>query len=96
MQSDQLVLFTVEQERQADGSFVVRPKAVQVEPRWISARKALSILGFRDIETIAVLVKAGEIQGWKPKTARGNGKWRIDWASVMAYKARREKAARED
>jgi hypothetical protein len=90
--SAQLLLFEVHQERRADGSFIVTPRRV-VDRREISAKTAMKILGFKDRGTIYDLLDAGEIEGWKPKSKRGNGKWRIYWDSVMAYKQRREAAA---
>jgi hypothetical protein len=91
--SQQTFLFLAEQSKHADGSFTVRPKRL-VDGREISAKAALKMLGFSDIETIATLVGASEIVGWKPATQRGNGKWRIDLGSVIDYKERRKREGR--
>lgn len=89
----QLFLFEVEQERHQDGSFTVRPRRL-TDDRWIGVAQAARILGFKDRETIYRLIEIGEIVAWKPKTVRGNGKWRISWQSVADYKAARLAAAR--
>ena len=89
---DQFFLFEVDQQRQADGSFMVKPKRVAITEE-ISARKAARLLGFKDRESIYRLIDLGEIEAWKPKAKRGNAKWRIDWHSVMSYKERRKAEA---
>lgn len=91
--ASQLMLFESDQERTADGSFVVRPRRL-VDGREVTAKKAAGMLGFKDKETIYRLVELGEIRGWKPKSARGNGKYRIDLGSVLDYKSRRLAEAR--
>jgi excisionase family DNA binding protein len=89
----QTLLFEVEQTRHQDGSFTVRPKRL-TDGREIGVAAAAKMLGFRDRETVYRLIELGEIRAWKPKSARGNGKWRIDWNSVAEYKAARLEAAR--
>lgn len=89
----QTLLFEVEQTRHQDGSFTVRPKRL-TDGREISVAQAAKMLGFRDRETVYRLIELGEIRAWKPKSERGNGKWRIDWNSVAEYKAARLEAAR--
>jgi hypothetical protein len=90
--SGQFFLFEVDQQRRADGSFVVAPRKVVIGQE-ISAKRAASILGFKDPESIYRLIDLGEIAAWKPKAKRGNAKWRIDWRSVMDYKERRKAEA---
>lgn len=89
--AQQQFLFAVEQTQNADGSFVVKPKKLMhgVE---ISANRAMKMLGFKDRETIYGLIKTKQIRGWKPKSKRANGKYRIDLTSVLDYKAKREAA----
>jgi hypothetical protein len=86
--ASQLFLFESESSPGVDGAFIVKPKRL-VDGREISAQKAAEMLGFRDKETIFRLVECGEIRGWKPKSRRGNGKYRIDLGSVLDYKAKR-------
>lgn len=87
------MLFEAEQVAHADGSFTVRPRRVAVT-REIGARAAARMLGFRDRETVYRLIELGDLRAWKPKSERGNGKWRIEWESVAEYKAARLDAAR--
>lgn len=89
----QILLFEVEQTRHQDGSFTVRPKRL-TDGREIDVKQAMKMLGFRDRETIYGLIESGEIEAWKPKSERGNGKWRISWQSVADYKASRKAATR--
>lgn len=84
------MLFETDSVPQADGSLVVRPKRLCTGQE-ITARKAAAMLDFKDIETISRMVALGEIRGWKPKSKRGNAKWRIDLQSVLEYKQRRLK-----
>lgn len=86
--ASQLMLFETDTTPRADGSFLLRPRRL-VDGKEISAMKAAGLLGFRDTETVYALVRTGEIKGWKPAAARGNGKYRIDLGSVMTYKERR-------
>ena len=88
--SSQLFLFETESTTHADGSFTVRPRRL-IDGKEIGAKKAAGMLGFKDPETIFNLIKLGEIKGWKPDSKRGNGKYRIDLGSVLAYKERRLK-----
>lgn len=83
------MLFEVESSGRADGSLLVKPKRLCTGEE-ISAKKAMSMLGFKRVETISALVETGKIKGWKPESVRGNGKWRIDLQSVLDYKARRQ------
>jgi excisionase family DNA binding protein len=87
------LLFETTHEAQPDGSFIVKPKRL-ADGREISAKAAAGMLGYRDRETVYAMIASGEIKGWKPATRRGNGKYRIDLASVIAYKESRLKAAR--
>jgi excisionase family DNA binding protein len=89
----QIMLFEVEQTRHQDGSITVRPRRL-TDGREIGAVAAAKMLGFRDRETIYRLIELGEIRAWKPRSERGNGKWRIDWNSVAEYKAARLDATR--
>jgi hypothetical protein len=89
--ASQLYLFETDTKPQADGSIVLRPRRL-VDGKEISAAKAAGLLGFKDTETIYGLIQAKQIKGWKPESARGNGKYRIDLGSVMDYKARRQAA----
>ena len=89
----QLMLFEAVQTANADGSFTVRPKRL-THGKEIGARAAARMLGFKDRETVYRLIELGEIRAWKPKSERGNGKWRIEWESVAGYKAARLEAAR--
>lgn len=89
---EQFFLFEVDQQRLADGSFTVKPKKVAITEE-IGVKRAMKLLGFKDRETISRLIDLGEIEAWKPKSKRGNGKWRIDWHSVMSYKERRKAEA---
>jgi excisionase family DNA binding protein len=89
----QILLFEVEQTRHGDGSFTVRPKRL-TDGREIGVGQAARMLGFKDRETVYRLIDLGEIKAWKPKSERGNGKWRIDWQSVVDYKSSRLAAAR--
>jgi hypothetical protein len=86
----QLMLFETDSVPQADGSLLVRPRRL-CTGQWISAKKAAGMLGFKDVETISRMVVLGEISGWKPKSKRGNAKWRIDLQSVLEYQSRRLK-----
>lgn len=87
------MLFEAVQTANADGSFTVRPKRL-THGKEIGARAAARMLGFKDRETVYRLIELGEIRAWKPKSERGNGKWRIEWESVAGYKAARLEAAR--
>ena len=89
----QILLFEVEQTRHGDGSFTVRPKRL-TDGREIGVAQAAKMLGFKDRETVYRLIELGEIRAWKPKSERGNGKWRIDWQSVVDYRSARQTAAR--
>jgi hypothetical protein len=91
--ASQLHLFETECTPSGDGAFLVRPKRL-IDGKEISAKKAAGLLGFRDKETIFRLVEMGEIIGWKPKSKRGNGKYRIDLGSVMDYKTARLRESR--
>lgn len=86
--ASQLLLFETDTTPRADGSILLRPRRL-VDGKEISAAKAAGLLGFKDPETIYGMIQTGEIKGWKPNAARGNGKYRIDLGSVMAYKERR-------
>src|SRR5690606_26693800 len=88
----QQFLFFAEQTSHEDGSFTVRPRRL-VDDVEISVERAKKMLGFKDRETVYRMLKAGRLRGWQPETDRGNGKWRVYLASVLDYKARREKAA---
>lgn len=88
------MLFESEQERRSDGSFVVRPKRL-VDGKEIGRKTAAGMLGFKDKDSVSRLVELGEIRGWKPDSARGNGKYRIDLGSVLDYKAKRLAASCE-
>lgn len=92
----QLMLFEAVQTANADGSFTVRPRKIEVT-REISAKRAARIIG-QHIETIYRLCELGEEHGglraYKNPSDRGNAKWRIDWESAVGYKARRQAAAR--
>lgn len=87
----QLVLFEIERVER-DGMLLVKPKRI-VDGVEISTQQAMKLLKFTQIETISALIRAGEIKAWKPKSVRGNAKWRIDQGSVLDYKMRRMKAA---
>lgn len=89
---DQLLLFAVEQELRADGSFIVKPTRLD-DSREIDAKQAAKILGYRDLESVYRLVELGEIKGWKPDSVRGNARYRIAWQSVIDYKSRRQQAS---
>jgi hypothetical protein len=91
--ASQLHLFETEVDTLGDGSFRVKPRRL-VDGRECSAKKAADMLGFKDRETIYKLIELGELRGWKPKSERGNGKYRIDVGSVLDYKARRMAEAR--
>jgi excisionase family DNA binding protein len=91
--ASQLYLFESVAHDAGDGSFIVRPKRM-IDGREITAKRAADLLGFRDRETIFRLVESGQIKGWKPKSKRGNGKYRIDLGSVMDYKESRLREAR--
>ncbi len=84
------MLFETDAEQRPDGSFVVKPRRI-VDGHEIDAKKAAGMLKFRDVETIYRLIDAGEIKAWKPKSERGNAKYRIDLGSVLEYKALRQK-----
>lgn len=86
--ASQLMLFETDSTPQKDGSLIVRPKRLCTGQE-IHVQKACGMLGFRDRESIYRLIDSGEIRAWKPKSARGNGKWRIDLQSVLDYKAAR-------
>ena len=88
--ASQLILFETDATPRTDGSFLLQPRRL-VDGKEISARKAAGMLGFKDPETIYGMIQCGEIKGWKPASARGNGKYRIDLGSVMDYKERRLK-----
>lgn len=89
----QLMLFSTDQEPQADGSIVVRPRRL-VDGREISAEAAARMLGFADKKTVCRMVSAGVLRGWKPASKRGNAKYRIDLGSVLEYKEIRAAAER--
>lgn len=89
--ASQLMLFETDTTPRADGSFLLKPRKL-VDGREVSAGKAAGLLGFKDKETVYALVRSGQIRGWKPESARDNGKYRIDLGSVMDYKARRQAA----
>ncbi len=82
------VAVRVEQTQNPDGSINLRPVEVADE-REIGSQQAMTLLGLRDIETIATMIQAGLIEGWKPYTKRGNGRWRIKLQSVLDYKEAR-------
>jgi len=86
--ASQLMLFETDATARADGSILLRPRRL-VDGKEVSAAKAAGLLGFKDPETIYGMIQSGEIRGWKPDSARGNGKYRIDLGSVMDYKERR-------
>lgn len=88
----QLALFEFEQEQRADGSIVVRPRKL-TDGREITVAAAARMLGYKDRHAVYRLIALGEIDAWKPATERGNGRWRIAWASVAEYKARRKACA---
>lgn len=90
--SQQQFLFEVEQTRHEDGSFTVSPRRL-VDKVEIDVDRAKKMLGFKDRETVYLMLKAGQLKGWQPETKRGNGKWRVFLSSVIAYKERREVAA---
>lgn len=85
----QLDLFAVTQN--PDGSMTLTPRRY-VPTREISVREASQLLNGLDREEIYTLIKAGSIIAWRPEKPRA--KFRIDAASVLEYKARRQKAAR--
>ena len=93
----QLMLFEAVQTANADGSFTVRPKRIEIT-REITAKRAARIIG-QHVETIYRLCELGEehggIKAFKNPSERGNAKWRIDWESAMGYKARRQAAMRD-
>ncbi len=84
----QLMLFETVSTPNGDGSFTVKPRRL-VDGKEISAAAAARMLGFKDKETVYNLVKTRQIRGWRPDTARGNGKYKIDLGSVLDYKAAR-------
>ena len=86
--AQQQFLFEIEQTAMPDGSFRVRPKRI-VDGNEIGAKRAAKMLGFKDRETVYGLIKTGQIKGWKPKSKKANGKYRIDLGSVLDYKAAR-------
>jgi hypothetical protein len=94
--ASQLMLFETVQTANADGSFTVRPKRVEIT-REIDAKKAAKLIGVH-VETIYRLCELGEDHGglkaWKLPSLRGNAKWRIDWESAAGYKQRRERQMR--
>jgi hypothetical protein len=94
--ASQTMLFETDTRDNGDGSFTIRPKAVRIE-REIGTKRAMRILGFSKYE-VHRLCQLGEeyggINAYKHPTMRGNGHWKIDWQSVMTYKARRMQAAR--
>ncbi len=95
--ASQLMLFDTTQTQNADGSFTLRPKRVEIL-REVGAGRAAKILGLH-VETIYRLCElgpeAGGLKAWKLPSERGNAKWRIDWESVAAYKERRGRESRE-
>ena len=91
--ASQLMLFETDAVKQPDGSFLIRPVRVWAD-REIGVAEAMKLLGYRDRKMIYPLLDSGKIQGWKPESERGNGKWRIAWQSVADYKAARLAAAR--
>ena len=91
--TDQLFLFESEQSAAGDGSFVVRPRRLCTGQE-VGVKKVCGLLGFKDRESIYRLIELGQIQAWKPKSERGNGKWRIDLQSVLEYKAQRLRESR--
>jgi excisionase family DNA binding protein len=94
MKSTATASFHVQQSKNADGSFTVRPVKI-VDDRMIGIDEAAKILCFRDKKSVYPLISAGIIRAWKPETRRGNGKWRINLQSVHEYKEHRERIARE-
>jgi Helix-turn-helix domain len=84
----QLFLFESEATAAKDGSFVVRPRRLCTGQE-VGVQRVCGLLGFKDRESIYRLIDLGEIKAWKPDSARGNGKWRIDLQSVLEYKQRR-------
>ena len=90
--AQQLMLFETAVERRTDGSFVVTPRRPAAGQE-IRTKAAAKILGVSR-ETVSVLIAAGAVRGWKMASARGNAAWRIDAASVFAYKERRLAASR--
>lgn len=83
-----LMLFETESEQCADGSLKVKPRTLLIGEE-IGVKKAAEMLGYRDKEAIYRLIEIRALKAWKPETANGNGKWRIDLQSVLEYKARR-------
>lgn len=94
---NQLMLFEALQTQNADGSFTIRPKRVEVT-REIGAKRAAKILGLHE-KTVHRLCELGEENGglkaYKLPSKRGNAKWRIDWQSCVTYKERRRAQMRE-
>jgi len=92
----QLVLFEAIQTANADGSFTVRPKRIEITHE-IGARRAAKLIGLH-VETIYRLCELGEeaggLKAWKLPSIRGNAKWRIDWQSAVGYKERRARQMR--
>ncbi len=88
------VTMTAEQTTNADGSITIRATAI-ADDREIDAGEAGRMLGIKDRETISRLCRTMEIRGWKPATARGNGKWRISLQSVLDYKHQRFVATKD-
>ena len=91
------MLFEAVQTANADGSFTVRPRRIEIT-REITAKRAARIIG-QHVETIYRLCELGEehggIKAFKNPSDRGNAKWRIDWESAMGYKTRRQAAMRD-
>ena len=90
------MLFEALQTANADGSFTIRPRRVEVT-REIGARRAAKIIGVH-VETVYRLCELGEdaggLKAFKLPSERGNAKWRIDWESAAGYKQRRERQMR--
>ena len=82
------MLFETVSEAREDGALVVRAKRL-VTGQEIGVAKAAGMLGYRDKGSVYALLESGQIRGWKPKSKRGNARYRIDLQSVLDYKAAR-------
>ena len=82
----QLEFFEVSQDRLPDGSFVLRPIRYAGKPDDIDMDQASRLLNGMDRKKITALIEIGEIIAWRPAGRRT--KYRIDRASVLAYRQR--------
>jgi hypothetical protein len=57
-------------------------------PDEMTLREAAAALGLRSAESVRLLLRSGELEGWQE--AAGRRQWHVSRASVIAYRERRD------